>query len=180
MKTGTEHMPKMPKPNRCIEILRENGCSNAVIKHCIAVRDLAVKIAEKTNANKQIVEAGALLHDLGRSKTHGIKHGIEGGEIARKIGLPEPLIFIIERHIGAGIPKKEAAKLGLPDKDYLPITLEEKIVSHADSLIQRGKKQKIEKEVEKAMKKGQKEHSQRLLKLHRELSNLCGMDLNEI
>ncbi len=180
MKTGTEHMPNLPKPNRCIEILRENGCSDAVIKHCIAVRDLAVKIGEKTNANIQLVESGALLHDIGRCKTHGIKHGIKGGEIARKIGLPEPLIFIIERHIGAGILKKEAVKLGLPDKDYLPITLEEKIVSHADSLIQKGKKQKIEKEVEKAMKKGQKEHSKRLLKLHKELSNLCGTDLNEI
>ena len=173
-------MTNIPKPNRCIEILRENGCSEAVINHCIAVRDLAVRIAEKTNANKDLVEAGALLHDIGRSKTHGIKHGVEGAKIARKIGLPESLIFIIERHVGAGIPKEEAINLDLPEKNYLPITIEEKIVSHADSLIQRGKKQKIEKEVEKAIKKGQKKHSERLLKLHRELSKICGMDLNEI
>jgi uncharacterized protein (TIGR00295 family) len=173
-------MTNIPKPNRCIEILRENGCSEAVINHCIAVRDLAVRIAEKTNANKDLVEAGALLHDIGRCKTHGIKHGVEGAKIARKIGLPESLIFIIERHVGAGIPKEEAINLDLPEKDYLPITLEEKIVTHADSLIQRGKKQKIEKEVEKAIKKGQKKHSQRLLKLHKELSKICAMDLNDI
>jgi len=173
-------MPNIPKPNRCIKILRQNGCSDAVINHCIAVRDLAVKIAEKTNANMQLVEAGALLHDIGRCKTHGIKHGLEGGKIARKIGLPQSLIYIIERHVGAGIPKEEAVKLDLPAKDYIPITLEEKIVSHADSLIERGEKQEIEKEIARAIKKGQKEHSKRLLKLHKELSNLCGIDLNEI
>ena len=173
-------MANIPKPTRCIEILRENGCSESVINHCIAVRDLAVRISEKTNANKDLVEAGALLHDIGRCKTHGIKHGVEGARIARKIGLPKSLIFIIERHVGAGIPAEEAVELGLPEKDYSPITLEEKIVSHADSLIQRGKKQKIEKEVERAIKKGQKEHSQRLLKLHRELSKICSIDLNDI
>ena len=41
---------------------------------------------------------------------------------------------IIERHIGAGITAAEAARLGLPKKDYLPLTVEEKIVSYADNL----------------------------------------------
>ena len=42
---------------------------------------------------------------------------------------------IIERHIGAGIPKEEAVGLGLPEKDYIPVTIEEKIVAHADNLV---------------------------------------------
>ncbi len=31
--------------------------------------------------------------------------------------------------------KKEAVELGLPEKDYIPSTIEEKIISHADNLI---------------------------------------------
>jgi len=173
-------MSEIPEPKRCIEILKENGCPEAVINHCIAVRDLAVKIAEKTNANMKLVEAGALLHDLGRSKTHGITHGVKGANLAKKIGLPQEIINIIERHVGAGIPKEEAIKLGLPGKDYIPLTLEEKIITHADNLIQRGKKQKVEKEVNKALRKGQKNHAKRLLELHRELSAICGTDINDI
>ncbi|UCF13369.1 MAG: HDIG domain-containing protein [Thermoplasmatales archaeon] len=173
-------MSHIPSPPRCIELLRENGCSEEVINHCKVVRDLAVRIAEKTNANIDLVEAGALLHDIGRSKTHGIKHGIEGAKIAREIGLQERIIKIIERHLGGGIPKDEAVKLGLPNRDYIPKTLEEKIVAHTDNLIDEGKKQPIEKEVEEALKKGQKQLAERLIKLHNELSDICGMNLNDI
>ena len=173
-------MSHIPLPSRCIELLRENGCSEEVINHCKAVRDLAVRIAGKTNANIELVEAGALLHDIGRSKTHGIKHGIEGAKIARGIGLPERIVRIIERHLGAGIPKDEAVKLGLPNRNYIPKTLEEKIVAHTDNLIDKGKKQTIEKEVEKALKKGLKQLAERLITLHNELSDICGMNLNDI
>ena len=49
--------------------------------------------------------------------------------------LPEELIQVIERHIGAGIPEDEAKELGLPDRHYIPDSLEEKIVAYADKLI---------------------------------------------
>jgi hypothetical protein len=62
----------------------------------------------------------------------------------------------------------------------MPETLEEKIVCHADNLIENNKKQKIEKEVEKALSKGQKNHAERLINLHNELSKICGIDLNKI
>ena len=42
---------------------------------------------------------------------------------------------IIKRHIGAGISKEEARALGLPEDDYFPRSLEEKIVAHADNLV---------------------------------------------
>ncbi|RLI59317.1 MAG: HD domain-containing protein, partial [Candidatus Asgardarchaeum californiense] len=134
----------------------------------------------KTNADLKLVEAGALLHDIGRSKTHGIRHAVEGAKIAKKIGLPEKIVNIIERHIGAGLSKNEAKKLGLPAKDYIPETLEEKIVCHADNLIDNNKKQNIEVEVERALRKNLKEYALRLVNLHKELSELCGMDLNNI
>ena len=99
------------------------------------------------------MEVGALLHDIGRSTTHGIHHAIAGADIARKLGLPSEVVSIIERHIGAGLSKKEAAILGLPKKDYLPVTLEEKIVTHADNLIEDNKKVPISYEIKKAEKK---------------------------
>jgi uncharacterized protein len=55
-------------------------------------------------------------------------------KIGRALGFSQPLLNIIERHIGAGITASEAERLGLPGKDYLPLTPEEKIVSYADNL----------------------------------------------
>lgn len=173
-------MKILPTPEECITLLKENGCSKEVINHCRSVRDIAVKIAEKTNANKNLVEAGALLHDIGRSKTHGIRHAVEGVKIAKKLDLPDEIIKIIERHIGAGLSKDEAKKLGLPAKDYIPETLEEKIVCHADNLVEDGKKQPIENEVETALEEGLNEYALKLVKLHKELSKVCGVDLNKI
>lgn len=173
-------MNTIPNPEQCYRLLRKVGCSNVVIKHCEAVRQVAVRIAKKAHADIQLVEAGALLHDIGRSKTQGIMHGIEGAKIATELGLPLSIVNIIERHLGAGIPSEEAAMLGLPPKDYMPITLEEKIVAHADNLIDNDREHSIEKEVEKALKKGHTKHAERLMKLHRELSLRCGIDLNNI
>jgi tRNA (cytidine56-2'-O)-methyltransferase len=173
-------MKQLLTPDQCILILKENNCSKEVINHCRAVRDLAVKIAEKTNADRDLVEVGALLHDIGRSKTHGIRHAVEGVKIAKKLGLNDKVIKIIERHIGAGISKEEAKKLGLPAKDYNPVTLEEKIVCHADNLIDNSKRKSLEVELEKALEKGLNEYALKLVKLHKELSEIYGMDLNKI
>jgi uncharacterized protein len=129
-----------------IALLISSGCSPDVIEHCRAVADYAREIAIniRDNASRkghpvqidvEAVFVGALLHDIGRSKTHGIGHAVEGARIAIEKGLDDTIVKIIERHIGAGIPKEEAQGLGLPEKDYLPVTIEEKIVAHADNLI---------------------------------------------
>jgi uncharacterized protein (TIGR00295 family) len=166
--------------SKCLELLKESGCSDEVIKHSIAVRDVAIRIAQKAKADIDLVEAGALLHDIGRSNTHGIFHAVKGASIAKKLHLPKSIIRIIERHIGAGLTSNEAKKLHLPFKNYLPETLEEKIVCHADNLINNCSRQKIEDEIEKALTDGNKEYAIRLVKLHKELSDICGIDLNYI
>ena len=170
----------IPTTTTCLHLLQKSGCSKEVIAHCQTVRTLAVKIAKKAGANVQLVEAGALLHDIGRARTHGIDHGVEGAKIAKELGLPKSLICIIERHIGAGIPKSEAAELGLPPKDYMPITLEEKIVAHADNLLDDGARHTIESEIEKALNQGKVNLARRLRTLHDELSAICKVDLNEL
>ena len=173
-------MDSLPTPKECINFLKISGCSEEVIRHCKAVRNVAIKIAKKANADVNLVEAGALLHDIGRSKTHDIRHAIEGVKIAKELNLPDVIVNIIRRHIGAGLESQEAKQLGLPEKDYIPESLEEKIVCHADSLINNNKKQKIEKTIEKALSEGHKEYARRLVSLHKELSDICGMDVNNI
>lgn len=119
-----------------LELLREAGTPENVITHGEAVCRKALELAKKIGeGDPELVEIGALLHDIGRSKTHGIDHGVAGAEMLRKEGLPEALALIVERHVGGGIPKADAAALGLPPRDYIPETIEEKIVSYADILI---------------------------------------------
>ena len=119
-----------------IELLKKENTPENVIDHCKAVCRKAMEIAANfDNADKDLIRKGALLHDIGRSKTHGIEHAIEGVKIAKKYGYSQDVLNIIERHIGAGITAEEAEKLGLPKKSYIPQTLEEKIVAHADNLI---------------------------------------------
>ena len=90
-----------------------------------------------------LVVAGGLLHDLGRSRSHDIDHGVVGASIACELGLSNKIVRIIERHIGGGIPADEAARIGLPVVDYLPVSLEEKIVAYGDKLVDRGREVNI-------------------------------------
>jgi len=129
-----------------INLLIRSGCSPDVIEHSKAVadyaRNIAVNIRDNSKRKGQQIQidvdtvfVGALLHDIGRSKTHGLGHAVAGARIAAQNGLDNKLLMIIERHIGAGIPEEEAKGLGLPEKDYVPVTIEEKIVAHADNLV---------------------------------------------
>lgn len=120
--------------------LLKSKCSPEVVKHSLAVSKVALKIGKNLkdrgyDINLKFIKVASLLHDIGRAKTHGIRHGVEGGKFLKKLGFPEKFIRVCERHLGGGIGKEEAKKLGLPPKDYLPQTLEEKIISHADNLI---------------------------------------------
>ncbi len=172
-------------PEEALKIMRDAGCPKEVMAHVAAVRELAMRIAKKAQENghkvdKNLVELGSILHDIGRSKTHGIDHAVEGAKVARRLGLPDEIVNIIERHVGAGIPKEDAVKIGLPPKDYIPLTLEEKIVAHADNMIGGSKREPIAKTVSKLRKKGLEDAARRMEALHRELNEICGMDLDLI
>jgi len=172
---------KLPSSQRALMLLSECGCSKRVVAHCKAVSALAVKFA-KACENKglsidvNLVEVGALLHDIGRSKTHGVDHAIIGMEIAKSLNLPKSIVSIIEYHVGGGITVDEAKKLGWPAKDYLPTTLEEKIVTYADKLIEGLRVVSIEKTINKFSRELGKGHPaiDRVIGLHQELFPLIG------
>ena len=83
----------LPSRERALKLLIENGCSINVVKHCQAVARLALETAEILNkkgfkVDLELVEIGALLHDIGRSRTHTVNHAIKGAEIARQVRQP--------------------------------------------------------------------------------------------
>jgi len=138
--------------DEAIEILKNAGCEKRVISHCIAVRDLALKFINKSGADRNLVETGALLHDLGRSESHGLDHAVIGADMCRSLGLDERVCMIVERHIGAGITYGECLKEGLEPRNYIPESVEEKIVAHADNLIKGVKEITIEERLKRSDK----------------------------
>ena len=152
-------------------MLEKEHTPENVIDHCKAVYKKAMKIAANFNdVDEDLIRKGALLHDIGRSRTHGITHAVEGVKIAERYGYDEDVLNIIERHIGAGITESEAEKLGLPKKSYVPQTLEEKIVAHADNLVSGSREVDIDFVIEKWKRTIEdSDNIERLIKLDNEL-----------
>jgi len=170
----------LPNDKACLEILKEEGCSDKVVRHCCMVNTVALFIARSCNADIDLVNAGSWLHDVGRSRTHGVKHVSEGVAIARARNLPESLVNVISRHIAAGFHPEEAAALGLPNGHYMPETLEEKIVCHADNLVGDDRIMTSEEALEELSVRGYHVTAQRMKAMHEELSKLCGNDLDQM
>ncbi len=166
--------------DECRRILEEVGCEKDVVTHSRTVAKIAVKIAEQSGADVDLVRTAALLHDIGRTKTHGPGHGFEGAEILRGLGFPENIILIIERHVGGGLDSKGTAELGLPERDMIPTTLEEKIVCIADKLVEDDKKVPIDREIQKLKEKGLEEAAGRLQTLYQEMEEIASIDLDQI
>jgi uncharacterized protein len=171
---------KLPSREQALRLLYENGCSDKVVNHCLAVTKLALETADALrkkglNVDLELVEIGALLHDIGRSKTHSVNHVIEGAKIAEAAGLPKNVISIIKCHVGGGITRDEAKALGWPsDETYVPLTLEEKAVSFADKLIEGSKRVSVELTIKQLFSDGKPEAAERVRNLHDEMAALIG------
>jgi uncharacterized protein len=126
-------------------LLAEQGCSREVRAHCAAVAGLAQEYTSSPLVDRGLVEAGSVLHDIGRSRTHGAGHAQAGAAICRRLGLDRRICSIVERHIGGGLTADECSLLGLVPRDSLPVAIEERIVAHADNLVRRSDRQCIER-----------------------------------
>ena len=112
------------------------GCSRRVIEHCHRVRELALSFCDHSGvADRELVNAGALLHDIGRGLSHSISHAQAGAAWCREHGIPKNVVRIVERHTGAGLTADECTLLRLLPVDCVPKTIEEKIVANADNLV---------------------------------------------
>ncbi|MHA2429515.1 MAG: HDIG domain-containing metalloprotein [Promethearchaeota archaeon] len=125
----------LPSREFAFDLLKKMKVPYHVRRHSLKVAEKALVIAEgitKMKVNQNLLEIGALLHDIGRSKTHGFKHALIGGKILRERGFPEELARICETHILGGLDKEDAKTVGLPERDFLPNSIEEKIICLAD------------------------------------------------
>lgn len=133
--------------DKALSIHKREGTPPNVIAHCRAVNKFVLetwsRIKKKNpspKADERLLFLGSLLHDIGRSESHGLDHGALGAGIIRKCSMIEPelrenIARVCETHIGAGISKKEARALGLPEGSYLPKTIEQKIIAYCDNLV---------------------------------------------
>ena len=144
----------------------DNELRHILINHSQSVARKALQIVSshpELHLDAQVVEEAAMLHDLGifRTDAPGIQcfgsepyicHGRLGAEILRKEGY-ERHARVCERHTGAGITCKEiiAQGLPLPHQDFLPETLEEKVICYADKFFSKTHLDR-EKSIEKAEK----------------------------
>lgn len=147
-----------------------------LLVHSKGVCRLALEIVEKhpeLNADRDIVKAGAMLHDIGiiRCDAPGIEcfgtepyicHGTIGARMLREDDLAdfglkpadvEPFARICERHTGAGLTLSQiiSQNLPLPHIDLCPETIEEQIVCYADKFFSKTHPER-QKTYEQAMK----------------------------
>jgi uncharacterized protein (TIGR00295 family) len=127
-----------------------------------------------------LLEAGLLLHDIGRTGTHSISHVTIGVRIAQRLGLDRRIAGIIHNHPGAGVPREEAAGIGLPEEDHIPKTLEEKLVCHSDNLVGSARRRPLSVPVRKLLDKGADPAAERMRRLHIELEEELGIDIDQL
>lgn len=124
-----------------------------LLQHSRQVADHALRIVdahpewtqgEQPLVDRQFVEEAAMLHDIGiiycdapRIFCFGphkyIEHGYLGAELLRSEGLPKHAL-VAERHTGSGITLDQVIReeIPVPERDYCPVSLEEKIICYAD------------------------------------------------
>ena len=168
-----------PSEEEALRIHRKCGSNDAIVRHCRTVAKVtAILAVEFRRQGKEIdsnaAVAGALLHDIGRSRVQTVRHALVGSEILEGEGVDEVVVQIVRRHIGAGIAPEEAKTLGLPDLDYIPKTREQVIVCFADKMVDGEKVRPFEEEVRRFVKKGH--DVERLLTLKRNLKADLGKD----
>jgi len=170
----------LPNSDFAFDLLKKLKVPYNVRRHSLKVAEKAIELAEKIKLREvdmDLIEIGSLLHDIGRCKTHGFNHALIGAKLIRERGLSERLAKICETHILGGLDKEDAKQVGLPERDFLPQTLEEKIICLADKHIAGTKEVSIEQRFEKWFNKYGKTQilikaKERIEKIQREIEDL--------
>jgi uncharacterized protein len=118
-----------------------------LVEHGRQVAQKALRAAAKVvhlRPNLDFLKNAAMLHDIGILHTASpgmgcygkhpyICHGYLGRELLDGIGMPE-YGLICERHVGVGIGIDDIRSfhLPLPERDMVPISIEEQIICYAD------------------------------------------------
>ena len=142
----------------------DNALKHILLVHIQSVAQRALQIVShhpKLHLDRRFIEEAAMLHDIGICRCYApsiacfgtadyILHGRLGAEILRQEGYPRHA-RVCERHTGAGLTREaiERQHLPLPALDFLPETLEEKVICYADKFYSKTHLDK-EKSIEEA------------------------------
>lgn len=121
-------------------LLSSYGHDAPWIRHCVAVsrvaRQVVLLLPTRAALDSRLLIVGSLLHDIGRCRTQdAILHGVEGYRLLSSLGHHQEA-FICASHVLCGMGRHEAAGHGLPDQDFIPRTLEERLVPLIDSVVE--------------------------------------------
>lgn len=163
----------IPTQEQCLQILKDNKVPDNIIAHCRQVCKVALKVADLLkargiNVNKELVAAGALLHDV--KKLSPNDHVIEGYELAKALGFPE-VALIIKKH---GLYR-------LDDGDFVPKTWEGKIVFYADKRVKNDKIVSVDERFEYIRQRYKKDDVEKEIKFTKKIEKelLGDEDINE-
>lgn len=159
------------------------GSSERIINHCRTVARVSEAVSDALTAkgrdlNRSAIVGGALLHDIGRNRTQQVDHGYVGANLLKDEGVDAVVVEIVKKHVGAGIEKEEAASLGFPPGDYIPRTLEEKVVCFADKMVGADRVRPFEEEENRFIRKGH--DVERLRRLKSDIEEELGEDPERI
>jgi len=169
----------IPSEGDSLALHKKYRSNERIVAHCRTVARVSIVLADEFDrrgkpVDSKVVLAGALLHDIGRTRVQTVGHGLEGSEMLQGEGVDERVVEVVRRHVGAGISAEEAKALGLPDLDYVPRTLEERIVCFADKMVDGEIVRPFDGEVQRFVKKGH--DVERLLALKKGLEDVLGAD----
>ena len=169
----------IPDESGSLALHAKYASAERIVQHCRTVARASTILSDAFLARGRAVDsrailAGALLHDIGRSRTHEVGHGYVGAEMLEKEGVDAVVVEIVRRHVGAGISPEEAASLGFPEGDYIPRTIEQMVVCFSDKLVSGDSVRPLEEEVRRYERKGH--DVERLLALKKSLEVEVGQD----
>ncbi len=121
-------------------LLEAHGGGAGWTGHCRAVADAASALGRALGPRHPVdhdfLWRAALLHDIGRCATHDpVGHGVEGHRLLSELGC-EREARLCASHVLFGLDAPEAAQFGLPEREFVPEGLEERLVTLADFLME--------------------------------------------
>ena len=129
-----------------------------LMRHSNQVADYALDICRahpNWNADTDFIREAAMLHDIGIFLCNApkifcfgnepyIRHGFLGGQILREAGLPRHA-RVAERHTGSGLTIQQIIRqdIPLPKQNWMPETIEEKVICYADKFFSKSRPNQI-------------------------------------
>lgn len=168
--------------------IKDEELHGLLITHSRHVAEKALAVADAcglgARIDRQFVYDAAMLHDIGVVECdapsiycHGtlpyICHGIAGAAILEREGIGDEYRRVCARHTGSGLTAREIEErnLPLPPADYLPETLEEKVICYADKFFSKSSTPDREKPVER-VRASMARHGEEALRRFGELEKL--------